>query len=64
MIDPNKEEQESMHHASAAAGEYLESLGRTDLAQFSLDEWMTLIEVIATAFDDAMRERGRERIPF
>ena len=33
-----------------------ESLGKTDLAAFSEDEWLTLIEVIVTAYTDALRD--------
>ena len=33
MIDPNEHEEAALRHAGAAGGEYVESLGRTDLAQ-------------------------------
>jgi Family of unknown function (DUF6511) len=46
----------AMRAASPTAGEYVESLGKTDLAAFSEDEWLTLIEVIVTAYSDALRD--------
>jgi hypothetical protein len=43
-------------------GEYLESIGKTDLAQLSLEEWHTLIEVIVTGYCDHLRElAGHDR---
>jgi hypothetical protein len=63
-----------MTYGGAMGGEYLDSLGRTDLAQLSLEEWHTLIEVIVTGYCDhlrdlAGRDRGRldamsEQVPF
>ena len=54
MVDPTQHEVAGMRAASPVAGEYVESLGKTDLAAFSEDEWLTLIEVIVTAFTDAL----------
>lgn len=54
MIDPTDAEKESMEHAGDMAGEYLESLRKTDLAKLSSDEWQTLIQVICTAYVDRM----------
>jgi Family of unknown function (DUF6511) len=62
MIDPRRDERAAMEHAVAMAGEYVESLSRTDLMTWSPDEFMTLIEVIATAFTDRLRELA-ERPP-
>lgn len=54
MIDPTDAEKESMEHAGDMAGEYLESLGKTDLATMSPDEWQTLIHVICSGYVDRM----------
>jgi len=54
MIDPTEAEIAAMQAASAPAGEYIESLGKTDMAKFSEAEWMQFIEVIVTAYTDAM----------
>jgi hypothetical protein len=58
MIDPTRDERAAMTHAVAMAGEYIESLDRTDLMTWSAEEFMTLIEVIVTAFTDRLRELG------
>ena len=60
MIDPTRHEQAGMDHAVAIAGEYIESLGRTDLMTWSPDEFAVLIEVIVTAFTDRLRELGED----
>jgi hypothetical protein len=58
MIDPTQHERAAMNHAVAMAGEYIESLGRTDLMTWSPEEFASLIEVIVTAFPDRLRELG------
>lgn len=65
MIDPTPNEQAAMAAAGAAAGEYLESLGRSDLARLTVEEWQTFIEVVVTGYCDALRElasQDRERL--
>ena len=61
MIDPTRHERAAMDHAVAMAGEYIESLDRTDLMTWSAAEFDTLIEVIVTAFTDRLRERGDDQ---
>ena len=58
MIDPTRYERAAMGHAVATGGEYIESLGRTDLMTWSPEEFAALIEVIVTAFTDHLRELG------
>ena len=55
MIDPKKHEVQALAAASRSAGEYIESLAKTDLATFTSEEWATLIEVAVTAFQDHLR---------
>ena len=66
MVDPTPHERAAMDHAVAMAGEYVESLGRTDLMAWSSEEFAALIEVIVTAFTDRLRElAGRpEEVPY
>lgn len=64
MIDPTENEITAMLHASDMAGEYLEHLGKTDMSEFSEEEWMTLIEVIVGNFSDKLRDIAAETIPF
>lgn len=54
MVDPTETEIAAMRYASDMAGEYLESLEKTDLATMTEDEWMNLMEVIITGFSDSM----------
>ena len=62
MIDATPNERAAMEHGGAMAGEYLDSLGKSDLAQFSLGEWQTLIEVIITGYCDHLRDlAGQDR---
>ncbi|MBF0160028.1 MAG: hypothetical protein HQL58_10960 [Magnetococcales bacterium] len=53
MIDPTERELAAMQAAGPLAGEYIESLGKTDLALFTLEEFITLIQVIITAYLEA-----------
>ena len=64
MIDPNTHELNALATAGAEGGAYVESLGKTDLAQFTAQEWATLIEVIVTAFQDYLREAYADDPPF
>ena len=61
MVDPTEHEVAAMRAASPVAGEYIESLGKTDLAAFAEAEWLTLIEVIVTAYTDALRDRADQQ---
>jgi hypothetical protein len=56
MIDATPNERAAMAHGGVMAGEYLDSLGKTDLAQLSIEEWHTLIEVIVTGYCDHLRD--------
>ena len=56
MIDPTPNEQAAMLHGGAMAGAYLESLGKTDLVQFSGAEWQSLLNVIVTGYCDHLRD--------
>ena len=53
MIDPTQRELTAMRAAGPKAGEYIESLGRTDMALFSVEEFTTLIQVIVSAYLEA-----------
>jgi hypothetical protein len=62
MIDPTRHERAAMDHAVAMAGEYIESLGRTDLMTWSAEEFANLIQVIVTAFTNRLREFGDDPV--
>lgn len=66
MVDPDEHEAAAIEAASPAAGEYLESLGKTDLAALTRAEWLTLLEVVVTAYQDELVRRldaGRHPVP-
>ena len=56
MIDPTPNEQDALNAAGQTAGEYLDSLGKTDLAEMEVSEWESLIESIITGYTDRLRE--------
>lgn len=56
MVDPTENETKALEAASDNAGAYLEELGETDLAKLSREQWMTLLEVVVTAWSDALHE--------
>ena len=57
MIDPDEPAVAAIQAASPMAGEYLESIGKTDRAVLTDTEWLTLLEVIITAYQDALAQR-------
>jgi len=56
MIDPTPNEQVAMAAGGNAAGNYLESLGKSDLARLTQEEWRRLIEIVVTGYCDTLRE--------
>ena len=56
MIDPTERELAAMRAAGPRAGEYIESLGKTDMALFTVEEFTTLIQVIVSAYQSAKTE--------
>ena len=55
MTDPSDVELAALAAASQAGGEYVESIGKMELASWSAHEWATLVEVIVTAFQNSLR---------
>jgi len=64
MIDPNKHETQALATACQTGGEYVESLAKTDLASFTSAEWETLVDVVVTAFQDALCSAYAQDPPF
>lgn len=65
MIDPTPNEQAAMAAGGDAAGAYLESLAKSDLATISPAEWQQLIEIVVTGYCDTLRElasQDRDRL--
>jgi Family of unknown function (DUF6511) len=47
----------SIDDAGAAAGAYLESIGKFNLAELTAEEWTTFLKTFLTSYGDKMRER-------
>ncbi len=56
MIDPTEFERQAMDHAGEQGGEYLESIGKTDLAKLTTDEWSTFINCVCSGYVDRLGE--------
>jgi hypothetical protein len=63
MIDKDDAERTALREAGQEGGAFVESLGRTELAAWTPQEWATLVEVIVTAYQEALG-RLRDGIPF
>lgn len=65
MIDPTPNEKAALANAAQMGGEYLDSVGKTDLATLTVDEWATFIDCVVTGYCDHLRElaaRDRTRL--
>ena len=54
MIDANEHEIAAMMNASDRAGEFIETVGDTDMAEWSPEQWGQFIEVICTGYVDKL----------
>ncbi|MFO0992588.1 MAG: DUF6511 domain-containing protein [Hyphomicrobiales bacterium] len=50
MIDPTPNEIAAMRHAGQLAGEYLDSIARTDLATLTTEEWHIFVDCVVTGY--------------
>lgn len=64
MIDPTEREIAAIRAASKPAGEYIESIGQTDMAQWSSAIWLGFLETVITAYGDEMGKLKDSDIPF
>jgi len=56
MVDANEAEKAAMQAAGNAAGQYIESLGRTDMAQWTEQQWSAFIACVCGGYVDALLE--------
>lgn len=56
MIDPTPNETEAMCVGGQMGGEYLESIGKSDLATLTETEWDRFIDAVVTGYCDHLRE--------
>lgn len=54
MIDPDEHETAAIEAAGEFGGEYLESIGKTDLATMTVEEWLAFVEAIVTGYQDKL----------
>lgn len=54
MVDPNEVELAAMAEASDRAGEFIEKLGKTDMARWSAGEWHQFIEVVCGGYVESL----------
>lgn len=59
MIDPTEQEKAAVEHAGQMAGEYLDSIRKTDLAKLSHEEWDTFCRVMCGAFIEKVSETSK-----
>lgn len=57
MVDPNDQEMAAMRRAGQIAGEYIEAVGRSDMATWSPEDWRGFIEAICGAYVDCLVEQ-------
>jgi len=65
MIDPSPNETSAMQFGGQMGGEYLESIGKTDLAMLTETEWDRFIDTVVTGYCDHLRQlaaRDRARL--
>ena len=56
MIDPTPNEKAAFVRGGEMGGEYLDSIGKTDLETLQPHEWLTLVEAIVTGYCNYLRE--------
>lgn len=65
MIDPTPNEYAAMTAGGELAGEYLESIGKSDLVTLTEPEWDQFIESMVTGYCDHLRalaDKDRARL--
>ena len=65
MIDPTPNEKAAMDNGGRMGGEYLESIGKTDLSALDRAEWDCFVEAVVTGYCDHLRDlaaRDRARL--
>ena len=57
MVDPNEQEVAAMRAAGDIAGQFIEAVGRTDMATWSAADWNGFVEAICGAYVDSLVEQ-------
>lgn len=53
----SQQEAISLAEAGDAAGEYLQSINKTDLAELDREEWLTFLKTVMVSYEQNMRTR-------
>ena len=56
MIDKNADEEQAMIAGGNAGGEYLDSIGVTDLVTLSVEQYRTYVECVVTGYVNYLSE--------
>jgi len=59
VIDQSGNEKHAMLAGGDAGGGYLDTIGKTDLAQLTVGEWETFLEKIICGYCDALRKSAQ-----
>jgi hypothetical protein len=57
MVDPTEHEMLAMAAASNRAGEFIEKLGKSDMAKWSPQQWNQFIEVVCGGYVESLCEQ-------
>ena len=58
MIDPTPNESEAVTVGGQQGGEYLESIGKSDLTTLTEAEWDCFLDAVVAGYCDHLRELG------
>lgn len=62
MIDPTPNEMQAMTVGGQMGGEYLQGIGKSDLATLTVTEWDRFIDAVITGYCDQLRAlAGQDR---
>lgn len=64
MIDPTPNEKQALSDAGKLAGEYLDYLKKTDIADLTPEEYDTLIEVVVTGYLESMQTLAAKQMGY
>ena len=62
MIDPSPDEKDAMKCGGKLGGEYLESIGQTDLKLLASDQWEAFLQAVIEGYTERLRDL--REIPF
>lgn len=57
MDEPNEYEISAMNQAGDVAGQYIDTIGRTDMATYTAEEWRGFVAAVCGAYVDALMQQ-------